>query len=550
MKFNELEGLYEAYNNKENFRIAIAADSIEEAAETAEEYRLDANLEGNFTTCWLGNLSKDYFNTLNFDCDYVVTPDVRKIRVGSIINLVKSYTIEIEGASTAGQFKMLPEKDGKYYLSTGDLTGYKYPVRLNELRNMEVVSITSVEQREMSLDYLNNGPKFIIKVKPNIFKMVDDFNEKNHRGNTYGEFCCNSIIFNTAKESMKITLVTINGTRINVIFGASGTFGITYNADFNGSCYEIEYADLTNKVVNSIAINNNELFMYLEADIKELLPEGEYDEYAEPEEEDTEPGKGYLLAPKEEAVIEYMTVERFVDTIGRFIPQTKNYYLDLDWVTGRHCEEGQFADLKNPKGELYMIKEGTANFEACIDCKKVGLSRKQFLASEVYVICTDPVDDNIAVIIRPKDYLYNEFLSDPCEAPESETLIGGKPDDPTANGPIEKRYGNKSVISNLIKDDKTDVPEPKENEEEDTKQKLKEISNIIKNAVTEAGKKYKFSYNDKPADDGQNMVVGKIVIEGRENIKNLLVNRYNITDVNSFFRCIDILHEIFKDSNN
>lgn len=518
MKFNELEGLYEAYNNKENFRIVIAADSIEEAAEAAEEYRLDANLEGNFTTCWLGNLSKDYLDKLNFDCDYVITPDVRKIRVGSIINLVKSYSIEIEGASTAGQFKMLPEKNGMYYLSSGDLTGYKYPVRLNELRNMEVVSITSVEQREMSLDYLNNGPKFIIKVKPNIFKMVDDFNEKKCR-NTYGEFCCNSMIFNTAKESsMKITLVTSNGTRINVIFGASGTFGITYNADFNGSCYEIEYGDLANKVVNGILINGNELFMYLEADIKELLPEGEYDEPEE--EEDTEPGKGYLLAPKEETI----TVAKFIDTVGNKMPQNKNYYLDLDWVTGRHCEERQFADLNDPKGELHMTtKEGT-HYEACIDCKKVGLTREQFWDSDVYIICTDPIDDNIAVIIRPKEYLYNEFLSDPCE-PESETLIGDKPDDPTAND-----------------------PEPKENEE-DTKQKLKEISNIIKNAITEAGKKYKFS-NEKPADDDQNMVVGKIVIEGRENIKNLLVNRYNITDINSFFKCIDILHEIFKDSNN
>lgn len=527
MKFNELEGLYEAYNPKENFRIVIAADSIEEAAETAEEYRLDMNLEGVFTTCWLGNLSKEYLDKLNFDCDYVVTSNIRKIRVESITSLVKSYVIEIEGASTAGQFKMLPEKDGKYYLSSGDMTGYKYPVSLNELRNMEVSSITSVQQRETSLDYRHNGPKFVIRVKSNIFKMVDDFNKKKYRGNTYGEFFTNSLIFNAAKEIMKITLVTSNGTRINVIFGGPGTFDTTYNADFNRSCYEIDYRDLCNKIVNGIAIGNGELFMYLETDIKELLPEGEYDEYAEPEEEDedTEPGKGYLPAPKEEAVIKDMTVEQFVDTVGKFMPQKKNYYLDLDWVTGQKCE-GQFADLDNPKGELYTIKEGSPHYEACIDCKKIGISRKQFIESEVYVICTDPVDDNIAVIIRPKDYLYNEFLSDPCEpTPESETLIGGKPDDPTAND-----------------------PEPKENEEEDTKQKLKEISNIIKNAVTEAGKKYKFS-NEKPADDSQNMVIGKIVIEGSEEIKKFLIKKYNITDIDGFFKSIDILYEIFKDSS-
>lgn len=38
-------------------------------------------------------------------------------------------------------------------------------------------------------------------------------------------------------------------------------------------------------------------------------------------------------------------------------------------------------------------------------------------------------------------------------------------------------------------------------EAEDRRKKIKEVTDIIRNSVTEAGKKYKFEYNDKPADD-------------------------------------------------
>ena len=60
--------LFIGYNRKENFRILICAFDEEEAAELANEYRLDAGLEGCFEIEEIEN----GIDNIHFDCDYVI----------------------------------------------------------------------------------------------------------------------------------------------------------------------------------------------------------------------------------------------------------------------------------------------------------------------------------------------------------------------------------------------------------------------------------------------------------------------------------------------
>ena len=60
--------LFIGYNKEEDFRILICADNEFEASEKAEEYRIDAGLEGEFDIEEMG----DKVIAMHFDCDYVI----------------------------------------------------------------------------------------------------------------------------------------------------------------------------------------------------------------------------------------------------------------------------------------------------------------------------------------------------------------------------------------------------------------------------------------------------------------------------------------------
>jgi hypothetical protein len=59
--------LFIGYNRTEDFRILICAYDIEEAAELAEGYRVDARLDGVFEIS-----EADKIDNIYFDCDYVI----------------------------------------------------------------------------------------------------------------------------------------------------------------------------------------------------------------------------------------------------------------------------------------------------------------------------------------------------------------------------------------------------------------------------------------------------------------------------------------------
>ena len=72
MFINELENIYIGYNRREDFRILIFSHDEDEAYETAEGYRKDAGMEGEFE---ISELPKDIddLKYLNFDCDYAIS---------------------------------------------------------------------------------------------------------------------------------------------------------------------------------------------------------------------------------------------------------------------------------------------------------------------------------------------------------------------------------------------------------------------------------------------------------------------------------------------
>lgn len=60
--------LFVGYNEEEDFRILICADNEFEAREKAEEYLIDAGLEGEFDI----EEMEDKVIAMRFDCDYVI----------------------------------------------------------------------------------------------------------------------------------------------------------------------------------------------------------------------------------------------------------------------------------------------------------------------------------------------------------------------------------------------------------------------------------------------------------------------------------------------
>ena len=63
-----LTNLFIGYNRKEDFRILVCADDEFTASEKAEEYRIDAGLEGEFEI----EEMEDKVIAMHFDCDYVI----------------------------------------------------------------------------------------------------------------------------------------------------------------------------------------------------------------------------------------------------------------------------------------------------------------------------------------------------------------------------------------------------------------------------------------------------------------------------------------------
>lgn len=68
MKLSEMTNLFIGYNESENFRILICAFCAEEAADIAEQYRVDSKLGGKFKIFE----PMDDIDTVQFDCDYIV----------------------------------------------------------------------------------------------------------------------------------------------------------------------------------------------------------------------------------------------------------------------------------------------------------------------------------------------------------------------------------------------------------------------------------------------------------------------------------------------
>ena len=68
MKLSEMTNLFIGYNESEDFRILICAFCAEEAADIAEEYRIDSKLDGKFEI----SEPLDDIDTVKFDCDYIV----------------------------------------------------------------------------------------------------------------------------------------------------------------------------------------------------------------------------------------------------------------------------------------------------------------------------------------------------------------------------------------------------------------------------------------------------------------------------------------------
>lgn len=63
-----MQNLFIGYNEDEDFRILICAFDKQDAAELANEYRFDANLNGHFEIQEIENGA----DNIHFDCDYVI----------------------------------------------------------------------------------------------------------------------------------------------------------------------------------------------------------------------------------------------------------------------------------------------------------------------------------------------------------------------------------------------------------------------------------------------------------------------------------------------
>ena len=66
MKITDMNNLWIGHNETENFNVLICANEEKEAQEIADEYAMDAGLEGEFIIC-------DFDMDTCIDCDYILT---------------------------------------------------------------------------------------------------------------------------------------------------------------------------------------------------------------------------------------------------------------------------------------------------------------------------------------------------------------------------------------------------------------------------------------------------------------------------------------------
>ena len=67
MKITDFSNLYIGFNEYEKFNVLICALNIDDAQKVANEYGIDAELQGEF------RVSPYNGSNIRFDCDYVLT---------------------------------------------------------------------------------------------------------------------------------------------------------------------------------------------------------------------------------------------------------------------------------------------------------------------------------------------------------------------------------------------------------------------------------------------------------------------------------------------
>lgn len=67
MKITEMQNLFSAYDETDNFRLLVLAENADEAKQLACIYAADANLSNDFI------ISDEIDTDMNFDCDRVIS---------------------------------------------------------------------------------------------------------------------------------------------------------------------------------------------------------------------------------------------------------------------------------------------------------------------------------------------------------------------------------------------------------------------------------------------------------------------------------------------
>lgn len=67
MKITEMQNLFSAYDETDNFRLLVLAENTDEAKQLVRIYAADANLSNDFV------ISDEINTDMNFDCDRVIS---------------------------------------------------------------------------------------------------------------------------------------------------------------------------------------------------------------------------------------------------------------------------------------------------------------------------------------------------------------------------------------------------------------------------------------------------------------------------------------------
>jgi len=111
MKLFELENLYVAYSNEQDFRILICANDEFEAKAAAMGYGVDTDL-GDFIVMPLSEAVESVggdINALKIDADYVIIPTEEEIKLAVVNNLVSK--IDISKLTANSCFNICPKPE-------------------------------------------------------------------------------------------------------------------------------------------------------------------------------------------------------------------------------------------------------------------------------------------------------------------------------------------------------------------------------------------------------------------------------------------------------